>query len=433
MRQPHALRYRPHARFGRLRMASFLKPGRLRPRFGHALERDARSAPDSTNGGRATERVRLRPASLVEAAIFLMTGAALVFLLVAGVVGQMRSHHPGAPTAYGARRLSSGSRLAPDSRWEGLPPGGAWAPTGLTVATNALLNDPYRAATIFAGTGDGLWLSPDDGVTWRRDGNGLDGAAVLALSATPSTGTIIAGADNGAVYASTARRGSDRRWSRISPRLGPDHPIFSVSFSPRAGQTVLAGTFGALYRGSHSGGRWAWQQVVRTEDAAITSIVWAPWAAHLAFASVFAGSPSVLVSYDDGRTWHPDTEGLPPTLPTSTLRAFVDRAPRVILSTMGGGVWLRSTAGTWRDISAGLPAHHAMDFIVVPGTRGAVLYAGTMGFGVYVKQETRPWRRLSRGLNDVSHTILSLAMTSGPRPWLLAATARGVFRYVPPR
>jgi hypothetical protein len=423
MRSSRALRYHPRPPRGHrtISTAPLLRPGRW-PRSGY------RPAAGAAGDGRTTRWALLRPAALVEAAILLMAGAALVLLLTGELVGQAPSRQRGPSTAHSARGLSPG--VLP-GRSEVLPSGGRWVPAGLSAWTNALLDDPRQAATVLAGTGDGLWVSTDGGATWRRDGSGLGGATVLALTGSPATGTVIAGTEDGAVYAGARRRHGVRR-RRIGPRLGPDHPIVSITVSPRDGQTVLAGTFGALYRGSTTGGPWTWQRVAQTGDSAITSLTWAPWQPHLAFASVFAGAPAVLVSRDDGRTWRADTAGLPSALPTATLRAFIDRTPRVILSTMGAGVWLRASTGVWRDISTGLPARHAMDVIAVSSNSSTLLYAGTMGFGVYAKQGTWPWRRLGHGLSGSSYTILSLAMTAGPQPRLLAATARGVFRYVPP-
>ena len=303
--------------------------------------------------------------------------------------------------------------------------------TRLTLPTNALLDDPHRANLLWAGTAQGVWRSPGRGATWQRAGPGFDGHAIPALAATSTSGAIAAGGDNRAVYVGAARRGSDWHWQRINPLLGPDHPIFSLAVAPAGGGgTVLAGTFGALYRGVRMGSGWTWRAVAHTGDAAITSIIWVPWAMHRAYASVFGTRPPVLVSDDDGRTWHPDTRGLPSALPTQALLALATGARQIMLSTMGDGVWLRSATGRWRDVSAGLPARHAMPLVAAPESR-EVLYAGTMGFGVYVRQGAGPWRRLGRGLSGGAHTVLALAMTAGSHPTLLAGTALGLFRYAP--
>jgi hypothetical protein len=318
------------------------------------------------------------------------------------------------------------------SPWKGVRFGGTWVRTRLTLQTNVLLVDPHRTHLLWAGTAQGVWLSPDGGATWQRAGRGLDRHAILALAVMPASRTIVAGGDNGGVYVGAARRGRDWRWQRISPLLGSDHPIFSLAVAPAGGGgTMFAGTFGTLYRGVHMGSGWRWRAVAHTGDAAITSIIWAPWDVHRAYASVFGTRPPVLVSDDDGRTWHPDTRGLPSALPTQALLALTTGARQIVLSTMGDGVWLRSATGRWRDISAGLPARHAMPLVAAPEST-EMLYAGTMGFGVYARQGAGPWRRLGSGLNGGAYTVLALAMTAGSQPTLLAGTALGLFRYAPP-
>jgi hypothetical protein len=92
---------------------------------------------------------------------------------------------------------------------------------------------------------------------------------------------------------------------------------------------------------------------------------------------------------------------------------------------MGEGVWLRTPAGRWRDVSAGLPQRHAMP--LAGGPDGA-LYGGTMGYGVYWWAGSGAWRRLGTGLTGPGDIILSLAHSGGAHPALLAGTVHGVFR-----
>lgn len=315
--------------------------------------------------------------------------------------------------------------VASQSRPQALPRDGRWAPTNLRSAVNALLGDPAQPTSLVAGTASGVWRSRDGGVTWQPERRGPR-EDVYALAAPVTRRVIFAGGSDGALYESGGS--GDVTWRSISPPLG-GYPIFSVAASPD-GRTVLAGSLGALYRGEDDGNHWRWRRVAGTGDAAITSLLWAPWGAHLAFASVVYGSPPVLVSHNGGRTWRSDSAGLPPTLPTQALRVADTRRQQVLLSTMGAGVWRQSAAGPWRDISTGLPHRHAMPLFVAPG-EPAVLYAGTMGYGVYEKQGEAVWQHLGGGLSGETALVLSLAASSGPHPALLAGTARGLFRYVP--
>jgi hypothetical protein len=316
-------------------------------------------------------------------------------------------------------------------RWQGLPLDGYWQRTALAVWTNALLTDPLHSSVIWAGTNDGVWRSSDGGTTWRRAATGLRETPIVSLGATTTGDTVIAGGDDGTVYRGTRLREQGWSWQAINRPLGQDHPIFSVAPSAH-GQVVLAGTFGSLYRGVSSRGRWAWQRVDHTQDAAVSAIVWLPWNPQRAFASVFGVRPAVISTQDGGRSWHPDVRGLPPTLPTQALLATSTPSHQLILTTMGGGVWRRDRTGTWQDMSAGLPARHAMPIVAVPGNGTAVLYAGTMGYGIYAKQGGSTWRRLGQGMMGGRYTSLGLAMALRPHPTLLVGTALGVFRYLPP-
>jgi hypothetical protein len=337
--------------------------------------------------------------------------------------------------------------VASQVQQETLPLTGRWVPTNLRLAVHTLLADPHRRGLLLAGTTSGVWHSTNGGATWRPDGRGPQ-EDIFALSAGGDGRTVLAGAFDGVVYARDST--GSVRWRPISPplqTLSTDKvvqrgagitagssssaaevaPIFSVAVSPN-GRTALAGSLGTLYRGATVGVHWSWQQVLANGHAAITSILWPPWNAHLVFATTFEQAPPVVVSHDGGQTWHADAAGLPVSLPTQALCTGTTATHQLLLTTMGGGVWMRSSTGVWRDTSTGLPQRHAMPLIT--STRYArALYAGTMGYGVYEKWDGAAWHHLGRGLSGASGIVLSLAETDGPSPVLLAGTANGLFRY----
>ncbi len=325
---------------------------------------------------------------------------------------------------------SSAARPATSVPWRGPRPGGTWTRTSLTLQANALIAEPSRLGVVFAGTVDGVWRSDDGGLRWARAGSGLHGNTIVALALAPADDTLFAGSDDGAVYEMATRQAG--HWRRVSASLNGT-PVLSLAVGPGRRPALLAGTIGALYRGWAGGSGWRWQRVAQTGQAAISSIVWLPAHAGSALAAVFGVSPAVLATRDGGRTWVADAGGLPAVLPTQTLLPVGPQQPSTILTTMGGGVWERPAGGSWHEISAGLPARHAMALVALPGSGTRVLYAGTMGDGVYVKQAAAPWRSLGHGLLGTENTILSLAVVSGSPPGLLAGTALGVYRYAPPR
>lgn len=327
-------------------------------------------------------------------------------------------------TVVGAERRAAGPAAL--ALWRGPASGGVWIRTGLTLQTNALLALPRPSGWLVAGTTDGVWRSADGGAEWTRLGAGLQGNTIFALAATPDGGALFAGSMDGTVY--TLGGHGAASWRRASPPFLS--PVASLAVSPGHDRMVLAGTVGALYRGVPSADGWRWQRVARTGEAMITSIAWSPANARLAWASLFGVTPPVLATRDGGRNWRAASAGLPALLPAQALLALTGGAARVILTTMGGGVWQLSAQGRWQDISAGLPERHAMPLVALPGAGTGTLYAGTMGDGVYVKQGGAPWRLLGRGLTGVANTVLTLGISDTPHLTLLAGTANGVFRYV---
>lgn len=302
---------------------------------------------------------------------------------------------------------------------------GHWVPSSLRVSANTLLADPRQPSLLLAGTANGVWRSSDAGVLWRHDMKS-PGGDIFALAASSQAGAILAGAFDGRVYAGSGPL--HESWQPISPVLSP-YPVFSLAVAPD-GSTALAGTLGTLFRGQKRTNGWQWRPVISKNGVAITSIAWAPWDPRLVFATFFHTTPSVLLSRDGGLTWQSDTSNLPNNLPTQSLLPGEAATREVMVSTMGGGVWLRSAEGSWHDISAGLPQRHAMPIAGNPGVAG-VLFAGTMGRGVYEKQGQAAWQSLGHGLQGMSALVLSLLAPSAAHPNLLAGTGQGLFRYVP--
>ena len=342
--------------------------------------------------------------------------ALVPLMLLAGIiVWQLRGQATVHPRA---------TRVATPATASARASGGRWVPTQLTAEIDALLEDPTAPRHLLAGTSDGLRSSRDDGATWRRVGGELGGARIFALAAGRIGRILFAGGNDGTVFALLPGPGAS--WRRISPTLGAN-PIFSLAVSPEDGQTVLAGTAGALFRGVRAGNSWRWRRVATTDDSSVTAIGWTLSGRRQVFASVFGTTPPVLSSDDGGLRWHADARGLPATLPTEALVPLTGTGQRMLLSTMGAGVWARASGGEWRDVSSGLPEHHAMPMITAGP--GDPVFAGTMGSGVYRWQAGRPWKRVGRGLLGGQYIVLSLTLTSGAHPTLLAGTSVGIWRY----
>ena len=354
------------------------------------------------------------------------------------------AHIPGRASIFGKRFLpclilaalaaallgvaGRNSRPATAAQWAGPRAGGIWTATSLKLQTNALLADSSHPATLFAGTDDGVWRSVDGGVRWAR--SGLQGHTVMSLAAAGAD--LYAGNEDGTIYVGSDLATGVAWTGRPISSTTSTSPIFSLAVS-QAQPIVLAGTSGALYRGTQDTRGWHWARAASTGDASISSILWLPTGSAAAIASVFGVSPSLIASDDDGLTWHAALNGLPAVLPTQALLAIDTRPAHVILTTMGGGVWERAASGSWQEISQGLPERHAMPIAALADRGRYALYAGTMGYGIYVKQDNSTWRPFGRGLAGVENTVLALAAAagrSGAISTIIAATQSGVYRYV---
>lgn len=361
----------------------------------------------------SSERARRSPGRALR-----RPGLALGFLLlplcaiIAAVVLALRVQ-PAAPAAV--RRACAG----PVSPCTGRQ---AWQRTSLTLEVDALTADPARPGRLLAGTASGLWSSTNGGLTWAADRGMPEKLVILAFASASGDRALFAGTGDGTIYARSTDAGDS--WRRISPPLGSANPIFGLAADSQ-GRILLAGTVGGVYRGEEHGGAWRWRRVAATGDSAVGSIVWQAGDPRRAYASVFGTWPPVLRTTDGGLTWRADARGLPGPLPSVALLAAPPGSGDALLTTMGGGVWLRDPGGLWRDAGAGLPEYHAM---AVTSGAGA-LYAGTMGSGVYMRYGDAAWRRIGRGLEGGGEdTVLALAYVGGARPSLLAGTALGVFR-----
>ena len=293
-----------------------------------------------------------------------------------------------------------------------------WQKTPLTQEIDALLELPNQPGHVIAGTSSGVWHSNDGGRSWTQDRGALTGLTVTALAASRS-GTVYAGGGDGRVYA--LRQGG--RWQPISPEFGSS-AVFALAVSPDSG-ALLAGANTGIFRAGAGGAAWHWQHVLSTGLSSVASLIFAPWTPHTVFAAVFGEPAPVRQSSDDGRTWHPSSPGLPSTLPTIQLLAPAGNPRRILLTTMGSGVWQSDGHGPWHDISAGLPQHHAMPIAALPS---GTLFAGTMEEGVYYLQGGGTWQRAGSALAGGQYVALSMVVSHGADPAVLAGTSSGLFR-----
>lgn len=206
-----------------------------------------------------------------------------------------------------------------------------------------------KGTTVYAGTGNGVWISTDSGADWVESTQ-LNGGEVAAMAADPSQpGTVYAAIYGATVIVGGLWRSTDSgsSWQRIDAGLDRHtftalaitvhpHEIWlaidgegvtvssaqTINWGPAGGSqrtdalavdpegSVFAGactnTGGVLYRSSASG----WSRLDAGLNAScVTGLATDPTVINLVYASTLADG--VFVSNNGGTSWSPMDSGLP--------------------------------------------------------------------------------------------------------------------------
>lgn len=190
----------------------------------------------------------------------------------------------------------------------------------------SLLAQPGSARGVYAGTTQGLFVSPD-GLIWTAGSTDLASRQILTLVEDPASGTMWAGTDNGA-YRSTD---AGAHWTRSGASLG-------------------GGTYAILAPSAGNGRLFA------------------------------GGDEGLFTSADGGTTWTPVAEVAVP------VRALVEDSESGALAagTLGGVFESADGGTTWSDESNGLGNLRVLSLVDL----GGVLFAGTDGGSVFERIET---------------------------------------------
>ena len=202
-----------------------------------------------------------------------------------------------------------------------IPTGGAWQPLGPAP----VFHDPYagnesgRVTSLAAAGGDlyagsaggGVWLTKDNGQTWRPLSDHTSDMAIGALAVQQDPTVIYAATgendDCGDCYFSEGvLRSSNggRTWSLLGRQVFYGHYLSAILLDPGDRERIfVAGDLGL--EESQDGGR-TWHLRLA---AATTQLAWGPGSPRTLFAAV--EGVGVEVSHDLGRTWHVLSGGLP--------------------------------------------------------------------------------------------------------------------------
>ena len=198
------------------------------------------------------------------------------------------------------------------------------------------------------GEGGGVFLSRDDGRTWRA--SGLAGHAVRALVQSPSDKNIlIAGALDGVF------RSNDfgKTWEQITP-LGDSElrNVDSLANDPRDPGTIYAGTFHLPWKTVDGGKHWIPLHRGMIDDSDVLSLELNLSNPQQIFASACSG---IYRSDDAGSNWN-KIEGVPYSArrtltirqdPTNPATWFAGTTEGLWKTTDGGALWQRMSPKDW--------------------------------------------------------------------------------------
>lgn len=299
------------------------------------------------------------------------------------------------------------------------PPTLTWSATGSPrILIHALTRAPWGA--LYAGTSRGVYTSDDQGATWRRLSRGypVAGFEVWSVAAVSARGddAILAATGSGNVYR-MARDGA--QWSGTGGPIG-SFGVYALYPLPQPG-AVLAGSDYGIFRSTNGGRSWTPVAPLGKESAAITSFARDPHSG--AIYAGLTGQPRTLrVSFDAGRTWHLPAATLPPPSVEALLATPRGVYAGVMGATGGRAVWIGGSSG-FRSVAAGLPSTAHGMALAVTGSRVLV---GTMGVGVYSRAGRNAWTRLGQGPAD--GLVTSLLVLPSAHPVVLAGTDNGIYR-----
>lgn len=292
---------------------------------------------------------------------------------------------------------------------------GNWAPTNSGIgAYLTIVCFAINSAGIFAGgyaatsTTPGIYLSADNGATWRLKTTGITGTSHIACLLATTGSTLFAGKNTNGVFRSTD---NGDNWAAVNTGL----TNLDVNFLLISGSNLFAATNGGgVFLSTNNGSSWAAVNTGLTntdvlELAIIGSNLFAAtlggvflstnngtsWTAvntgitDLNIGTIFADSngnlwagtyfstDSIYFSANNGTTWARKSSGIT----NGTVEAFAQQGSDIYAGTVGAGVYKSSNNGdSWASINTGLTDLDVYDFLI----SGSSFFAATAGGGVNV-------------------------------------------------
>jgi photosystem II stability/assembly factor-like uncharacterized protein len=292
----------------------------------------------------------------------------------------------------------------PVNRWQSIGPDGG--------TVNALAIDPLDSATLYAGTGNGVFKSSDAGQSWRASNDNLGGSNVTALlidSTTPST--VYAGTHDG-VFKST-----DGGTSWIAMNQGLFGFVETLASDPSNQQVLYAGGFDVR---KSSDGAETWSALAPvTTTSSILSIAVDPVTPSLLYAGTYVG---LFRSMNGGQAWQPLTNGIPAESRIHQIVIHPNEPSIIYLATINGIYKSTNKGDSWTQLLQDWVVH-----LVINRQNPAILYAGTAN-GIFKSTNNgSSWSAIGQGLPAKGSSALASAPQDPMRVYF-AQFGVGIFK-----
>ena len=230
----------------------------------------------------------------------------------------------------------------------------------------ALLADPTKRGTIYAGTTAGLYVSTDQASIWHARGTGFPaGQTMDALAYAPGPDVLFAGSASQGVFASNDHGNT---WRPSSSGLPPRASVNALLFDPRAHTLYVALDRAGVFASTDLGVNWSSRSAgLPKEVYALTQLPAGGLAAT--GVAIYAGTDQgIYASATGGDRW--EISGSSPRQSIYSLAAY-SPIPGWIYAGTGSDV-IRSPDGgrSWASVAPGL-SQRVVAVVSVPATPSA--------------------------------------------------------------